>query len=224
MSDKKLIIKVCGMRDADNMAQVESLGIDMMGGIYYPKSPRYINAPGHSNGFQLLNQNDKQHKSLHVGVFVNEMPQNIITAVYNDQLDAIQLHGNEPATEISNLRATLVPDVRKQLLFIKAISINNADDIARCAAYDGVTDYLLFDTKCTEIGGSGRKFNWDILSLYHGNTPFLLSGGLGPGDESAIRQFSHPAFAGIDLNSRFETQPAVKDVELLSQFIQNINM
>ena len=86
-----------------------------------------------------------------------------------------------------------------------------------------MVDMLLFDTKCETGGGSGQHFDWTLLDHYHGATPFLLSGGIGPDDVDSIKQIKHPMFAGVDLNSRFETAPGVKDIERLRHFIERVN-
>ena len=150
------------------------------------------------------------------------MPQNIITRVYNYGLDYIQLHGDESPVMIDNLRRSLVPDIVSSIKIIKAISISSPDDLRKCHEYVGHADMLLFDTKCSTAGGSGRKFDWSFINDYKEDIPFLLSGGIGPDDADSIMSVRHPMMAGIDLNSRFETSPAVKDVEQLRIFITKI--
>ena len=108
------------------------------------------------------------------------------------------------------------------LKVIKAFSIGNEFPSEEVNRYEGVCNYFLFDTKTPQHGGSGRKFNWEILSQYKGNTPFLLSGGISPEDAESIRQFNHPKFIGIDINSKFETNPALKDAELVKIFINKL--
>ena len=164
-----------------------------------------------------------QKHPLRVGVFVNDMPQNIITRIYNFALDAVQLHGNESPVMIENLRRSVSDAIAPGLKIIKAVSINSAEDFDRCAQYEGMVDMLLFDTKCETDGGSGQHFDWTLLDHYHGATPFLLSGGIGPDDVDSIKQIKHPMFAGVDLNSRFETAPGVKDIERLRHFIERVN-
>lgn len=231
-----MIIKVCGMREADNIRKVSELEIDMMGFIFYSKSPRYVQMISSRAGIipdyseerlkQSMCKEEPEQKSakrpLHVGVFVNDMPQNIITRVFNYRLDYIQLHGDEPRETCENLRRTLDPDIRKGIKIMKAISIDKSADLEKCNDYLGVVDMFLFDTKCKTLGGSGRQFNWDILQQYDLDIPFLLSGGIGPGDAEQVKAFRHPQFAGIDLNSCFEIEPGVKDVEKLQDFIREI--
>lgn len=222
-----MIIKVCGMRDGNNIREVAALGVDWIGMIFCPESPRYVwmmpTGAGIIPDRGTLDEQCTETSFKRVGVFVDDMPQNIITRAVNYKLDLIQLHGNEPATLIRNLRATLDPDIRSGIRFIKAISINKAEDIDRFHEYEDCVDYFLFDTRCAgKAGGSGTQFDWSLLEHYNGRKPFLLSGGIGPDDADKIKKMSHPQFAGIDLNSRFEIQPGVKDVEALRGFINKI--
>ena len=120
---------------------------------------------------------------------------------------------------IENLRSTLVPDIAPGIKIIKALGVGSCEDVARARDYEGAVDLFLFDTHGPTQGGSGRQFDWSVLDAYDGNTPFLLSGGIGPDDAARIRAFRHPQFAGVDLNSRFETEPGLKDVERLRAFI-----
>ena len=123
---------------------------------------------------------------------------------------------------IDNLRRTLEPDIRTGVKIIKTISVSSAEDIERTKEYEGCVDLFLFDTKCPTMGGSGDKFDWSVLSAYKGNVPFLLSGGIGMDDVDKIKSFQHPQFAGVDVNSCFETEPGVKDVEKLRLFIEKL--
>lgn len=225
-----MLIKVCGLREPDNIRAVSALGVDMIGFIFWKDSKRYVaSVPSHTGLLpdyagrtaSALAQ-DATHRPKRVGVFVDEMPQNIITAVYNYRLDYVQLHGSESPVLIENLRRTIDPDIRRGVKFIKAISVANEDDVKRWREYDGVADMLLFDTKGEGVGGNGSQFSWNALAAYDGAIPFLLSGGIGLDDADAVLSFNHPAFAGIDLNSRFETAPGVKDVALLKAFIERV--
>ena len=236
-----MLVKVCGMRDADNIREVSQLGIDMMGFIFYPKSPRYVKMLSSKAGIipdysaeriQRLSETNlgletegtamEQNLPARVGVFVDDMPQNIVTRVYNYDLDYIQLHGNEPRETIENLRATLDPDIKPGIKIIKAISVSSAEDIQKYKEYVGAVDLFLFDTKCKTVGGSGEQFDWQVLEHYDGDTPFLLSGGIGPDDVERVRNFHHPKCIGIDLNSKFEIEPALKDVERLKIFLEKV--
>lgn len=202
------LIKVCGMRHADNIRQVEALGPDWMGLIFWPRSSRYVDR----------RPDYLPTRARRVGVFVDQPADEIVRIARDYRLDAIQLHGHETPADLCRLRAAL--DTAPAL--IKVFSISTADDLGRTADYDGAADYLLFDTKTPLAGGSGRQFDWRVLDAYHGTTPFLLSGGIGPDDTGRLAAFHHPRCIGIDLNSRFELEPGLKDVEKLKTFIKKI--
>ena len=195
-----MIVKVCGMRDGENIRAVEALGIDWLGFIFWPKSSRYVSElPAYL-----------PTKAKRVGVFVDADIEDVLRHIGDYGLDAVQLHGHESAAYVSQLQGVTV---------IKAISVESCDDIATYRSYDGLVDYFLFDTKCKTVGGSGEHFDWSVLNAYDGPTPFLLSGGIGPDDGERLRRFHHPKLAGIDLNSRFELSPALKDIDKLKQFL-----
>ncbi len=210
------------MRDADNIRDISALGVDMIGLIFYPPSPRYVQRFSSGAGIIPDYAPDMGKTPLRVGVFVDEMPQNIVTRVYNYKLDYIQLHGNEPRETLENLRATIDPDIKPKIKIIKAISVSSAEDIKKYKEYVGAADLFLFDTKCKTVGGSGEQFDWQVLQAYDGDVPFLLSGGIGPDDAERIKNFHHPKCIGIDLNSKFEIEPALKDVEKLKQFLVKV--
>lgn len=210
------------MRDADNIRDISALGVDMIGLIFYPPSPRYVQQFSSGAGIIPDYAPDMGKTPLRVGVFVDDMPQNIVTRVYNYKLDYIQLHGNEPRETLENLRATIDPDIKPKIKIIKAISVSSAEDIIKYKEYVGAADLFLFDTKCKTVGGSGELFDWQVLQAYDGDVPFLLSGGIGPDDAERIKNFHHPKCIGIDLNSKFEIEPALKDVEKLKQFLVKV--
>ena len=221
-------IKVCGMRDPENIHAVKELGIDFLGLIFWPKSSRYVkditvragNIPDIPTELGMTKSQERQPAT--VGVFVNEMPQTVVTHAYNYKLDYIQLHGEESPTYIDNLKRTLIPDIMPEIKVIKALSIREADDVKRWQQYKNHTDLILFDTKCDCVGGSGKQFDWSVLEGYDGDIPFLLSGGIGPKDAERVKRFSHPMCIGIDINSRFEIAPAMKDISKLRTFINEI--
>lgn len=210
------------MRDADNIRDISALGVDMIGLIFYPPSPRYVQQFSSGAGIIPDYAPDMGKTPLRVGVFVDDMPQNIVTRVYNYKLDYIQLHGNEPRETLENLRATIDPDIKPNIKIIKAISVSSVEDINKYKEYVGAADLFLFDTKCKTVGGSGEQFDWQVLQAYDGDVPFLLSGGIGPDDAERIKNFHHPKCIGIDLNSKFEIEPALKDVEKLKQFLVKV--
>jgi phosphoribosylanthranilate isomerase len=202
-----MIVKVCGMRDADNIRAVESLGVDWMGFIFYGHSSRNVET--------LPSYLPKDVKR--VGVFVDEDPLTVSLRVKQFGLEIVQLHGAEDPRYIGRIRA-LCPGIT----VVKALSIASDKDLDKASAYFGMVEYFLFDTKAKLAGGNGVQFDWSILNSYRGTVPFILSGGIGPEDAARINAFNHPMMEGIDLNSRFETAPALKDVESLKSFLSQI--
>lgn len=203
------LIKVCGMREADNIRQVEALGIDWLGFIFWPKSSRFVHERP-----TYLPANAKR-----VGVFVDADIEVVRETAAAYCLDIIQLHGKESPSYIKQLRSLCSDHVA---VIVKAFNIATPEDLIQTEPYEGITDYFLFDTKAKMVGGNGTQFDWTVLNDYQGNTPFILSGGIGPDDAEKVKAFHHPMLAGIDLNSRFETVPAHKDVNLLRTFIETI--
>ena len=198
-----MIVKVCGMRDAANIRQLEALGIDWMGMIFWPKSKRYVSTPP-----VYLPQHVRK-----VGVFVDASLDAIRQHVEDYQLDIVQLHGQESPETLKAL---------KPLTLTKAFNIATPEDLQKTEPYEGLADYFLFDTKGKSVGGNGEKFDWSVLDSYQGETPFLLSGGIGSEDAQDVKTFHHPKCIGIDLNSRFEAEPGLKDITKLKQFLEAI--
>jgi phosphoribosylanthranilate isomerase len=196
------------MRDAENIRDVESLGIDLMGFIFWPRSSRYV-----AERPAYLPTHCKR-----VGVFVDETIETVCRLAADYALDYIQLHGHESPDYIRTLNA--------QCSVIKAFNIATAADLAQTAPYVGLVDYFLFDTKGPSVGGNGEKFDWSILSAYDGSTPFLLSGGIGPDDAENLSSYLSVLDSrhciGIDLNSRFERSPGLKDVATLRRFLTQL--
>lgn len=200
-----MIVKVCGMRDSENIRAIERLGIDWMGFIFYPSSKRAVtDLPDYLPG-----------KVKRVGVFVNENPDITRSRIESFQLDMVQLHGAESPEMCLQLQQSGVK-------VIKAFSIKNEFPKSLVEKYNSKCEYYLFDTQTINYGGSGKKFNWELLSQYQGETPFLLSGGIAPEDADAVLAFKHPQFAGIDINSRFEIEPAFKNYELIKRFLDKV--
>lgn len=199
-----MIVKVCGMRDSENIRAIEQTKADLMGFIFHPKSPRFVAS--------LPEYMPKKQKR--VGVFVNASLKQILAKAQKFSLEYIQLHGDEPPAFCSELK-------NRGLKVIRAQRIANTDDIIRAESYN-MADLMIFDTKTELYGGSGKKFNWQLLEDYKGCVPFLLSGGIRSDTFEEIKAFFHPQFAGIDLNSGFEISPALKDVGKLNNFIEKI--
>lgn len=206
-----LRIKICGMKDPENILQTATLKPHFMGFIFYPKSPRYAQALNIS----VLNELPKSIKK--IGVFVNEDIDNILTIVYKYKLDGVQLHGSELVKTCRDIKDS-------GLIVIKAFPIEESYNFRVTKTYEGVCDYFLFDTKTDAFGGSGKKFDWTMLNEYKGQTPFILSGGIAQEDIYAIQKIEHPLFYGIDLNSKFETKAGHKNVESLREFLKEIKI
>ena len=202
-------IKVCGMREPENIREVAALKPDYLGFIFYERSPRYAGNLDPDIWHELPASIRK------VGVFVNDKPETVLTTVRRYGLDIVQLHGDESPEICRRIRETC--------LVVKAVGIAAQEDLQRAVEnYDGVCDWFLFDTRTPLYGGSGKPFDWEILNAYPGITPFFLSGGIGPEDAERIARLNLPALYAIDLNSRFETAPGVKDAASLKTFIDNI--
>ena len=219
-----MMIKVCGMRDAANIRAVDGLPVDLMGFIFWPRSSRYVSRRPDS----------LPTRCKRVGVFVDAAIPDVLRHVADYALDYVQLHGSESPAYLRQLRTALPPAAPSLAdggfpAIIKAFSIATAADLRQTEAYHGLADLFLFDTKGPSAGGNGRKFDWSVLSAYAGPTPFLLSGGIGPADAGLLRQlplldgFPVEHCAGIDLNSRFELAPGLKDIHLLQDFIKTIH-
>lgn len=193
------------MREPENIRQVIALGIDMIGFIFYPRSPRYVgdSSPVGTPGVSR------------VGVFVNESEEAMIRYARRYELDTLQLHGDESPDCCGRMRS-------QGYRVIKALGISTDSDFEAAERYEGAVDFLLFDTRCEGYGGSGKTFDWALLNQYCGNTPFLLSGGLSSESLDNLKCIDNPLLAGVDLNSRFEISPGIKSVELLKSFIDQI--
>ena len=198
-------LKVCGMKYKDNIEAVASLQPDYLGFICYDKSSRYFD-----DAIPVLPSSIKK-----VGVFVDEKVEVITNQIEKHQLDALQLHGHESPEVCKLLKAT-----NKEL--IKVFSIKNEFDFSVLKQYEDVVDYFLFDTKGKLPGGNGYTFNWNVLKNYPSTKPYFLSGGIGLEEIEKIKEFKKsPASKycyAIDVNSRFEIEPGLKDIIRLKQF------
>ena len=194
-------IKVCGLKDSQNIAEVAALKPDYMGFICYDQSPRFIA----SLPVELLKQlPDDVYKT---AVFVNEYMERILMLIEQFGFNAVQLHGNESPEFCEQLR----PKVK----VYKAFGLDETFDFDTLNPYYAKVDGFVFDTKTDTYGGSGKSFNWDILNKYELDVPFLLAGGISLDNIEEVKKIIHPQFYGIDLNSRFETAPGNKNIERL---------
>jgi phosphoribosylanthranilate isomerase len=203
-------IKVCGMRNPQNILNLAELRPDYMGLIFYPESKRYVADPDKNILASLPST-----ISL-TGVFVDEREEDIIKKVVDFGLSAVQLHGAE-SPEYCNILRVRLNKVRsdKHIELIKAFGIYPGFDFSTLEPYNDVVDYFLFDTKTSEHGGSGIAFDWAILDQYQGEKQFFLSGGLSPENIKGLFNLAKRKIYALDLNSRFETEPGVKNIESL---------
>ena len=198
------------MRNPENIKEAVNLRPDFIGFIFYKKSKRYVGANFSPNQTKCIPRGINK-----VGVFVNEPVEHVINIIENHHLDMVQLHGGESVDYCQSLKNT-----GKKI--IKVFSIGNSLPREKINEFHQVTDIYLFDTKTENYGGSGKKFKWDILKKLNPGKPFIISGGIGPEDVEGIISFDHPDFYGVDLNSKFEIEPALKDAGLLHTFINKI--
>ncbi len=200
-------IKICGMTDIDNISRILFLEPDYLGFIFYPKSPRY--AVGRLKP-EMLNIIPKCVKR--VGVFVDAGEAEIMQMVQTYGLQVIQLHGHESVELCAQLK-------QRGLEVIKVFSISQSSDFDGISAYDEVVDYYLFDTKTKQYGGSGLAFEWQLILRQPIRKPWFLSGGIG---EDNIAQAAQIGAYALDLNSKFEVQPGVKDYDRLQNALATI--
>jgi len=208
-------IKVCGMTSLDQMHQLGDIGVQFAGMIFYHKSPRFVMR--HLQGYEVKKAKLKVFK---IGVFVNASRDEVLNHVDNFGLDMVQLHGDETPYYCSKLS--------DYISVIKAFRITADDQIDwKIKNYYEDTDMFMFDTEGAGYGGTGKKFDWSKLEGVTIHKPFFLSGGIEPGDEGSIKEFlmepvSKDLFA-IDINSKFETEPGVKDMNKVKQFVKNLS-
>jgi phosphoribosylanthranilate isomerase len=203
-------LKVCGMRNKENIQSLLEIQPEYMGFIFYEKSPRFV---GEELDADLLNSFPRSVKK--VGVFVNAHPDFILKNVKKYGLDMVQLHGNETPEVCRGMRS-------RGLTIIKAFSIDQTFNFARLNNYKSFCDYFLFDTKGESYGGTGQAFNWEILKNYDNEKPFLLSGGISPVHVEMITELKEMNLHAIDINSLFEKEPGLKDIEKIKSFTRQL--
>ncbi len=211
--DCRFILKVCGLRYPDNIRDVLAAGANTVGLIFYPKSPRCVRPEDEHSLAAFLPETDCRK----VGVFVNESLDRILELAKRYSLTHIQLHGDETPGFCRSLRG------QAPLKVIKAISVDaSASGLRLAGDYADTVDYFLFDTKTDAYGGSGRSFDWQMLANYTLPVPFVLSGGLSEGSIGALKSFSHPCWAGIDLNSGVEAEAGLKNPGSIRTIINSV--
>ncbi len=207
---KELKVKVCGMRDPQNIDEVCKANPDFLGYIFHPKSSRYV---GDSPDLSIFTRVPSSTKK--VGVFVNEEAEKVIEICKEYKLKVAQLHGKESPDYCRQIR-------ENGFLVFKAFSLDESFDFNILKDYISVVDYFLFDTKGKLPGGTGVKFNWELLNKYKLENPFFLSGGIGPDDYDGITTLNNKQLYALDINSGFEIEPALKDAEKVKAFIEKV--
>jgi len=201
-------VKVCGLTSPQNIREIASLRVDRLGFIFAKESERAVDVSLDAGEVIACSLGCER-----VGVFVNASHSEIETTIERFQLHSVQLHGEEPPELLESLKRA-----RPALKIIKALPANQ---ISRAADYPAA-DFFLFDTPGIKRGGTGCRFDWKALDAYDLTTPFLLAGGILPTDGAELRSLcrSLPLLAGVDLNSRFESSPGIKDISLIKQFLK----
>ncbi|MCX2477416.1 phosphoribosylanthranilate isomerase [Pedobacter sp. MC2016-05] len=208
---RSLKLKVCGMKFAANIASVAALQLDYLGFIFYEQSPRFIS----DVSAELIKYVPHQIKT--VGVFVNEDLEVVKKKVNLYQLKAVQLHGNESVEYCNELKESF-----NSLEVIKAFGVEEEFDFSVLDVYENVVDFFLFDTKTKAHGGSGKTFDWKILENYKLNKPYFLSGGIDLEHAAAISKIENSRLYALDINSRFEIEAGVKDVQKIGEFFAKL--
>ncbi len=206
----QLKLKVCGMRDSGNIRQLLKLQPDYMGFIFYEKSKRF--AP--ELDAELLNDFPSETKK--VGVFVNASLEEVKGKVDRYGLDLVQLHGDESVEYVGDLFAA-------GIRVIKVFSVGDSFDFEQLKPYKGLVDFFLFDTKGKERGGNGVTFDWELLKAYDQSVPFFLSGGIDNEYISALESLKGMNIHAIDVNSKYEIAPGLKDIEELKKLKKAIS-
>lgn len=214
-------VKVCGLTTSENIESILSLGVDYVGLIFYPPSKRYV---GDGDLAAWLTAHESLFADVKkVGVFVNAEVDYILNCVHDYQLDYVQLHGDESPGYCQELQLLWSVSTLRRAALVKAFSVTPDFDFSTTAPYAPTCEFFIFDTGGrAEKGGTGAQWDWAQLDDYTGSTPFLLSGGIGPRDAERVLGVKHPQLLGVDLNSRFEAGPGVKDVSLLRAFLGDL--
>lgn len=213
-------IKVCGMRAQENILALKALPLDYMGFIFYKDSKRDV---GENETLKtLLADENWQSPIKRVGVFVDAEIDTILHHVHDYSLDFVQLHGHESPEYCREINTLWSVSSMRSAKLIKAFSVGDASDFETVNAYQTHCQLFIFDTKGENPGGNGITFDWSLLSNYQGLIPFLLSGGIDEQHLPQIRQIQAPQLVGVDINSKFELEPALKDVEKVKRFVAQV--
>ncbi|CCG98492.1 Phosphoribosylanthranilate isomerase [Fibrella aestuarina BUZ 2] len=203
-------IKVCGMRDAPNLAEIAALNPDFIGFIFYDQSPRFVGELLDEATVKALPRSIRK-----VGVFVNASPDYILRNVKKYDLQYVQLHGNETPEYCRSLQ-------NRGINIIKAFRVDGSFNFSMLNNYKAFSDFFLFDAKGDQPGGNGITFDWSVLKNYDNTKPFFISGGIGLDNLDQLEQLKGMKLYGVDVNSQVETAPGVKDVDKVKELIARL--
>jgi len=203
-------VKVCGMTEFENLHAIAIAKPDYFGFIFYEKSPRAIK----------IKTLPKFKNIQKIGVFVNATYDYILKNQQQYKLNGVQLHGEEDVNYVKDLKDKLPQGLK----IFKAISVENTSDFKAINSYENYVDMIVLDTKTKLKGGSGQQFDWNLLNYYDAEIPFLLSGGISKNDVDKVLELqkTHPKMRGVDINSKFEIKPGLKDAEQVIDFIKTL--
>jgi phosphoribosylanthranilate isomerase len=210
MKGKVIKVKVCGMRDESNIRELVALHPDYMGFIFYGPSPRFVGEDFNPAVLDYIPESIGR-----VGVFVDAGREYILKKINIYALKFIQLHGGEPPEFCREMSG-------EGILVIKAFQVGSDFDFNIVNPFKPWCKYFLFDTKCSSFGGSGSKFQWDIFEKYDNEIPVFLSGGIGADDSGLIRELDYLNLHAVDINSRFEKSPGIKNIQEIRKFIREL--
>lgn len=210
------LLKICGMLHPENISEVAALQPDYLGFIFFKGSKRYAG----SVFPEVLNALPENIKK--TGVFVNETLDTVVEMLSKYHLNALQLHGAESPEYCKELKLRINKDSSDEVQLIKSFGVNEEFDFAQLNAYVGLVDYFLFDTQTPDHGGSGRQFDWQLLSKYTLDLPYFLSGGIGLERAEMLKGIEDKRLFAIDVNSKFEIEPGLKDPVKLKMFISKL--
>ncbi|MEZ5008646.1 MAG: phosphoribosylanthranilate isomerase [Chitinophagales bacterium] len=207
-------IKICGIKYKDNLEQIIPLNPDYLGFIFYPKSSRYM-----KETLAVADVKSIPNQIKKVGVFVNESVPELLKAIKEYDLNAVQLHGDEPPEYLADV-SNIFTSLNMKVDIIKAFGIDENFELQKLNDYKQYCNFFLFDTKTPKYGGSGQKFNWQLLAKYDNEIPLLISGGIDVEDLEDIAKLKHLNIEVIDMNSKLEIEPGRKNINRVEQAIQ----
>jgi phosphoribosylanthranilate isomerase len=209
---RKIRLKICGLRSGENIRDILPFNPDYIGFIFYDRSPRYV-----GENYSWIGDLDTGPAVRKVGVFVNETVEKMLKIAGASGIEYFQLHGEERPDTCVTLK-------ENGLRIIKVFSAGKDFSFKDMEAYSGVVDYFLFDTRGKYLGGNGIPFDWSLLEKYPYQVPFFLSGGIGIDNISHVKFLSHPMLYAVDVNSRLESEPGIKDPDLLKRFMEEFEI